>query len=388
MRSSGPSPRPTSITVHFADLSDPRVERTRLHPLVNVLTIALLGVICGAEGWDDLAEFGHAKADWLETFLDLSHGTPSADTFRRVFCALRPDEFGRCMRSWVQSLAEPLAGQVVAFDGKSLRGAMARTFGRSALHLVHAWAVGQRLLLGIEAVPGAPEEGEAIRRLLTILDIAGAVVTVDAGNASQANAAAVVEHEADYLFAIKGNLAAMHTALVSFFDHAEATDFAGVAVSHQRDIERGHGRDEVREVWAVPAKAIPTAGRDWPSLRSFVKVDRTRVLPDATVTRETHYYASSLRPQAKRLGEVVRTHWGVENGLHWGLDAQLREDDSAIHNTNGAFAFAVLRRIALMLLKRDETTKVGIRARQKKAGWSHAYLSHLLTRGLPDSEGN
>ena len=179
----------------------------------------------------------------------------------------------------------------------------------------------------------------------------------------------------------------MHTVLVSFFDRAEATDFAGVAVSHQREVERGHGRDEVREVWAVPAKAIPMAGRDWPSLPLFVKVDRTRLLPDAKVTRVTNDYASSLTPKAQRLGEVVRTYRGVENSLHWRLDAQLREDESAVHDTNGAFAFAVLRRIALMLLKRVETTKVGIRARQKKAGWSHACLSDILTRGLPDSSG-
>ncbi len=383
MQSSSDTKAPLAIAKHFASLKDPRVDRTKLHPLLNVIVIALLGVTCGAEGWDDLQDWGEAKRSWLATFLDMPNGVPKADTFRRVFEALRPAAFATCMSAWIKGLAAPLGGQVVAFDGKALRGALARSFERTSLHMVHAWACEQRLLLGIEQVEGAPEEGAAIRRLLETLELREAIVTVDAGNASKANVDAIIEHDADYVVTIKGNRAAAHATLQAFFKDAEAKAFEGVAVRKQTTTERGHGRHELRQIWVVAASVLPTLQTRWTGLRSVVMVRRTRVHGDGRVEVETHYYASSLAPRVRLIAKAIRTHWGVENGLHWILDVQLREDSCPIRHEAGAANFALLRRIAVMLLKRDTTSKRGVRAKQKNAGWDHDFLLHVITCGMP-----
>ena len=347
------------------------------------MTIALLGVLCGAEGWSDLEVFAASKFSWLSTFLTLPSTPPPESVFRRVFHALRPAAFEACMRSWVQSLAEPLGGQVVAFDGKALRGALAKAFGRTALHQVHAWVGAQHLLLGREAVPGAPEEGGAIRAMLKALDLAGAIVTMDAGNAAKQTVQAVLDAEAAYVITLKANRKKFYQVVRDFFAAAEATQFAGFKVRHQQTREQGHGRHELRDVWVVPAAALGPMAKHWPGMQSLVMVRRARVLADGSVGLWTHYYASSLAPRVRQLAGVIREHWGVENGLHWSLDVQFREDDCTIHNENGASNLATLRRMALMLIRRDQSTKVGARAKQKKAGWDHDFLLHLLTRGMP-----
>jgi predicted transposase YbfD/YdcC len=385
MQSSRPPKGVQAILAHFASLPDPRVEGRCDYPLASIVTIALLGVLCGAEGWSDLEVFAESKYPWLTTFLSLPSTPPPESVFRRVFHALRPAAFEACMRSWVQSLAGPLDGQVVAFDGKAMRGALARAFGRTALHQVHAWVGSQRLLLGREVVPGAPEEGRAIRSMLEALDLAGAIVTMDAGNAAQETVQAVLDAEADYVITLKANRKKFHEAVRDFFSAADATKFAGVAVRHQQTREEGHGRYELRDVWVVPAKVLGAMAEHWPGMQSLVMIRRTRVMADGSVGQWTHYYASSIAPRVRQLAGVIREHWGVENGLHWSLDVQLREDDCTVHNENGASNLATLRRMALMLIRRDQSTKVGARGKQKKAGWNHDYLAHLLTRGLPQN---
>ncbi|MDO9018141.1 MAG: ISAs1 family transposase [Deltaproteobacteria bacterium] len=379
------SERPTgvqSILQHFADLRDPRVANRCDYPFETVLVIGLLGVLCGAEGWTDLEVFAESKGDWLRAFLEMPEALPKEGVFRRLFSALRPAAFEACMRAWVRSLAEDLTGQVVAFDGKAMRGALSRAFGRTALHQVHAWAGSQRLLLAQRAVPGAPEESAAIVSMLEALHLKGAVVTIDAGNADKKVARAVIDQEADYVATVKANRKTFHTALATFFAGAEAAGFAGVTVRHQKTQERGHGRDEWREVWVVPAKVLGEMATYWPGLQSIVMVRRTRVLPDATLQSWTHYYASSLPPRVGPIANAIREHWSVENGLHWVLDVQMGEDACTIHDEVGATNFGLLRRMALTLLQRDDTLKRGVKAKQKKAGWNNDYLLHLLTRGL------
>jgi predicted transposase YbfD/YdcC len=382
MRSSSTPKGLHGILDHFSELKDPRVVGRCEYPLETVLVIAMLGVLCGAEGWTDLELFAASKDAWLRTFLTLPEQSPREGVFRRVFSAIRPAAFEACMRSWVQSLALPLDGQVVAFDGKALRGAIARAFGRTALHQVHAWAGAQGLLLAQAAVKGAPEEGEAIRTLLEALDLEDAIVTMDAGNATQATIAAVVEAKADYVVTVKANRKALHDALRTAFDDAQIAATDAKTVFHQTQ-EQGHGRAEVRQVWAAPASRLGDLAGHWPGLRSIVRIDRTRVLGDGTVEQRTHYFGSSLPPRVRRLGEVIREHWEVENGLHWSLDVQMGEDRCTIRDTQGATNFALVRRIALMLIKRDEEKKKrGVKAKQKAAGWDHRYLLHLLMRGI------
>jgi predicted transposase YbfD/YdcC len=386
MKSSSPPKGVPAITRHFATLEDPRVVGRCSYPLETLLVIALLAVICGAEGWTDLESFAESKASWLATFLEMPGRPPKEKAFRDLFEAIRPAAFEACMRAWVQSLAESLKGQVVAFDGKTLRGALRKAFGRTALHQVHAWVGAQHLLLAKEAVEGAPEEGAAIRAMLDALDLEGAIVTMDAGNTAAETAQKVLDERADYVVTLKANRQKLYLGVRGFFEAAEADGFAGVRVHHQQTRDHGHGRDEVRDVWVVAASALGEVAAQWPGLQSVVMIRRSRVLADGTVQQWTHFYLSSLPPRVKRLAEVIREHWSVENGLHWILDVQMREDDCTIRNPNGATNFALLRRMALMLLKRDDTTDRGVRGKQKKAGWNDDYLLHILTRGTTGNE--
>ena len=385
MQSSSRPPPLLAIAKYFAELEDPRVSRTRLHSLQNVIVIALLGVICGAEGWDELEVFGESKAPWLGTFLDLPNGTPSADTFRRVFEALRPSAFAACVQSWVRDIATPVGGQVVAFDGKTIRGAVARSFGRTALHAVHAWAGEQRLLLGIEHIEGAANEGEAIRRLLTALNLRDAIVTFDAGNACTKTFEAVTEVGAKYLATLKGNQPGAHAAVQTFFASASDDGALPKGVRYHAEEDQGHGRHELRQVWVTSAKKIPALVERWPSVETIAQVRRTRVLGEGQVEVATHWYVGSVAPKVREVARAARAHWSVENGLHWILDVQFREDDCPIRHEAGAANFGLLRRIVLMLLKRDTTLKRGVRGKQKAAGWDHDFLLHVLTQGLPEN---
>lgn len=386
MRSSSPPKGVPAITRHFAPLRDPRVVGRSSYPLETVLVIALLGVMCGAEGYEDLATFAASKASWLATFLEMPGRPPKEKVFRRVFEAILPGAFEACMRSWVQSLAASVKGQVVAFDGKALRGALRKGFGRTALHQVHAWVGAQHLLLAKEAVEGAPEEGAAIRAMLDALELQGAIVTMDAGNTAQETAQKVIDRHADYVITLKANRKKFYLGVRGFFEAAEADGFKGVRVRHLQTRDHGHGRDEVRDVWVVAASALGEIAAHWPGIQSVVMIRRTRVLTDGTVQQWTHFYLSSLPPRVRRLAEVIREHWSVENGLHWILDVQMREDDCMIRDPHSATNFAALRRMALMLIKRDDTTDRGVRGKQKKAGWDNDYLLHLLTRGLTENE--
>jgi predicted transposase YbfD/YdcC len=379
-----PSKQPPVLKIadHFASLKDPRVVGRTDHPLLTILVMALVGVLCGADGWEDLEEIAEDRKAWFAGFLEMSHGIPSADTFRRVLSALRPQAFLDCVRSWVQSLAEPLNGQVVAFDGKTIRGALKRTPWGMALHQVHVWSCEQRLLLAQTAVPGAPEESEAVRQLLELVELQGAIATADAAHCSAKTAQSMLDAGANYLLHLKGNRKVLHGAVKDFFDAARENAFDGVKVKHHRMEGKGHGREEIREAWTVPATALELPGVEWPSLRSVTLIERTRETREERTT-ERHYYLSSLPPNARRIAEAVREHWQVENGLHWTLDVQMDEDACPIHDEQGAQNFGALRRLSLMLLKRDTTSKRGIAAKRAKAARNTEYLEHVLTRGIP-----
>ena len=378
-RSPMPLP-PTSILAHFTALDDPRVSPATRHHLLDIVAIAVCAVICGADTWVEVEAFGQAKRAWLETFLALPHGIPSHDTFGRVFAALDPDQFAAGFRSWVGAVAAVSAGTVVAIDGKTLRRSHDRAQGKDALVLVSAWAEANRLLLGQVAVDPGANEIPAIPTLLQQVALAGSIVTVDAIGCQTAIAAQIVAQEADYVLALKANQGTLHEAVRVLFAAGQADGLVSIRHDIQRSIEKNHGRLEVRQVWAVDDPAV-MAYLDphgaWPNLRSVAMVVTERRV-DADISREVRYYLSSLPGKAATIGAAVRGHWGIENRLHWVLDIAFREDESRVRHGHASQNLAVLRRLALNLLRQESTAKMGTKAKRLKAGWDHAYLLKLL----------
>jgi predicted transposase YbfD/YdcC len=359
----------------FEQVEDPRINRCKLHPLTNVLVMALCGTLVGADGWDDLAHFADANAGWFGTFLDLPHGTPSADTFRRVFEALDPRELESAMQEWVRSVSESFKGEVVAIDGKSLRGAIQKAGSTTPLHMLHVWATRQGLLLAQQRVEGAPGEVGAIPEILKRVRIEGAVVTTDANGCTKAVTTAIRDANADYVLALKGNRGPLHARTVELFEDAEARNFAGVK-SH-RSTSKGHGRIEERIVRVMPLEQPPEG---WADLQSVAMIERTRTIADKSTT-ERSYYISSLSPLPEMLAKAIRSHWGIENNLHWSLDVAFLEDSRRIRTDRAAENAALVSRLALMMLKRSPA-KISLRLKRKKAGWSKEFLAELLVGGL------
>lgn len=377
-----PTPRSLAIVLeHFGELKDPRIDRTKRHPLENILVMSLCGTICGAETWDDLEAFSEAREAWFGTFLDVSGGTPSADTFRRVFERLAPKEFEECFRNWVGALAMSVRGEVVAIDGKTLRGQVETARGKTQLHLVHVWATEQQLLLGQTAVDGAPGEMAAIPELLKILDLEDAIITTDANSCTAPVTRAIVEANADYVLAVKGNRGRFYKHVVEAFALREHFSKA----HRYETTESGHGRRETRTVSVVELKDWPLETQKnghWAGLRTAVRVERTREVSGQQPSSETHYFVSSMAPNAGRLGKAVRAHWGIENHLHWMLDVAFADDRRRVRDARAAENLATVSRLALTLTKHAPIRaqkKLSVPLSRKYAAWNNEYLAAVLT---------
>jgi predicted transposase YbfD/YdcC len=374
--------RPLHLTIHehFADLPDPRVERTRVHELLDVVTIATCAVICGADSWVEVELFGTSKQDWFASFLRLPGGIPSHDTFGRVFARLDPDAFVRGFMSLVRSALPDLEHEIVAMDGKALCGAHAA--GDPPRLLVSAYATSARLVLGQLSVDATSNEITALPALLELLDLSGSIVTADAIHCQTTTAQALLDADADYVLRLKRNQPETHAAVAAWVAEAERQQWRQTPHQVLETVDTAHGRYEVRRYWTTTDPELLAYlnpdGR-WPGLASVGVVRRTRETARKTSV-ELAYYLSSLDGDVRTFAEAARRHWGIENGQHWILDVAFREDESRVRVDHGAENVATLRRIALNLLRQDTTTKAGTKAKRLKAGWDERFLLRLLSQ--------
>jgi predicted transposase YbfD/YdcC len=375
-----------SLLAHFAVLPDPRIERRKCHDLVEVLVIAVCTLLCGGETFNDMEDFGHAKYDWFKTFLKLAHGIPSHDTFNRVFAALDPQEFLDCFLRWTQSLREAVAQEIVALDGKALRRAMNK--GQHVRYVVSAWAESNGLVLGQLKVNDKSNEITAVPELLRVLELSGCIVTTDAMGCQKKIAKEIIEADADYVLALKGNQEKVHEEIKAFLDDVLAQRQAprprgaklspdAAQLASWETVEKDHGRLEIRRYYQSDHLDWFADRSQWEKLQSVGMVESVRVV-DGTPTVERRYYLASLPLGVETFARAVRSHWGVENKVHWIMDVSFREDQSRARTGHAAENLATLRRLALNLLRRDKTKKRGIRGKQLNAGWDHAYLLRLL----------
>jgi predicted transposase YbfD/YdcC len=360
-----------SFARYFADLPDPRVERTRWHRLDDILVITLCAVICGADGFEEIERFGKARHDWLKRFLALPKGIPSHDTFNRVLAALDRKKFAECFTRWMTDLCERTGLRTIAVDGKSCRAAAADTFS-GCLHLVSAWAVENNLILGQVAVADGSNEIAAIPELLKVLDLKGALVTIDAAGCQTEIVEQIREQGGDYLVAVKGNQPTLQQAVHAVFDRAGETEFSGCRMA--ATVEDGHGRHEERYITVIQnPEGLPG---EWADVGAVVMVGREREVKGKNAST-AHYYITSLRGTAKKLAGYVRGHWGVENGLHWCLDVSFGEDANRTRDRNAGANLGVVRRVAASLLKQDKS-RGSIKAKRFGAALDEKYLERIL----------
>jgi predicted transposase YbfD/YdcC len=376
----------SSLIEHFQDLADPRVDRTKDHALLDILVIAVCSLLCGGEGFNDMEDFGQAKEAWLRTFLALPHGIPSHDTFNRVFAALDPKQFVDCFLRWTQSLRQAVHQEIVALDGKALR--RARNKKEHLKYVVSAWAESNHLVLGQLKVTDKSNEITAVPELLRVLELSGCIVTLDAMGCQRKIAREIIEADADYVLALKGNQETVHDEVKSFLDAAIAETQAprapGAKLSpaaatlvQVKMVEKDHGRLESRHYYQSDQLGWFADLGQWEGLRSVGVVESTREI-DGEKTVERRYYLASLSLDVALFARAVRSHWGVENKVHWVMDVCFGEDQSRARTGHAAENLATLRRLALNLLKREKTKRRGIKGKQRNAGWDHAYLLRLL----------
>jgi predicted transposase YbfD/YdcC len=362
---------------HFDAVEDPRIERCQRHLLGDILFLAVCAMIAGANDFVAMQKFGHAKRDWLKKFLELPHGIPSHDTLGRVFSLLDGEQFIQCFLGWVQTIHQVTAGEVVAVDGKTARASLDRAKGQNPLHVVSAWASANRVVLGEVMVDEKSNEITAIPKLLQMLELHGAIVTIDAMGCQKEIAAKIRERGADYVLAVKGNQEHLEEDVVAYFGALDEGSPRPRQRSQTTQRSQGHGRVETRWYDAVPAPTTLRHREEWKDLRSLCRVTRAWT-ERGEEKSEVRYFISSLPADATALAKAILGHWGIENGLHWVLDMYFGEDRSRARTAAAAANLAVLRRWIVTLLRQDKTLKDGIEKKRLQAGWNEAILEQIL----------
>jgi predicted transposase YbfD/YdcC len=366
----------------FSDIQDPRVERRRLHQLTDILIIAILSVIAGGNGWEDMEVYGLSKQAWLSTFLDLPNGIPCADTFRRVFERIQPKQFEQCFERWVRCLIDELGLGLIAIDGKQLRGSYDREIGTQALHLVSAWAAEHRLVLAQTKVQDKSNEITAIPALLELLDLQGCIVTIDAMGTQKPIASQIYHAQGDYILSLKANHPTLLGQVDTWFKQAVEEKTLPRPVVHT--MEAGHHRIETRKIWTVPIDLLPPLHQadEWLGLQTIVIVERIRHLWNKT-THDFQYYLTSLASDCPKIATAIRQHWGIENSLHWTLDVTFNEDNCRVRSLHGPHNLALLRRFSLNALNRESTFKRSLKQKSRRAAMNDAYMLKVLAAALP-----
>lgn len=366
----------SNLLDYLTIVPDPRVQRTRKHELSEILFIALAAVICGAECWTQVEEFGKAARPWLETFLRLPHGIPSHDTFGRVFAALDPDALEAALQAFVRDFAGDSAGKQIAIDGKTLRRSFDRAAEQNAIHMVTAWVYENHAAFGQIKVDDKSNEITALPQLLRLLNLEEATVTIDAMGCQKDIAKQIINAGGDYVLALKGNQSTLHEQVREFFDDVLVRGFEA-PLETCRTVEKDHGRIEERTVWLSRDVDWLYNAQEWEELTGIIAIESQRTIGGETTTERRHYICSG-QATVRDLAQFIRRHWSVENELHWQLDVGFREDLSRVRVKNAAENLARIRRLALSILKQDKTAKVGIQGKRLKAAWDHQYLLRLL----------
>lgn len=366
----------STITDYFVDVDDPRMDRTKRHMFIDIITIALCAVICGADGWVDVEHYGREKYAWLHTFLQLPNGIPSHDTFGRVFARIDPHQFQACFIRWVQSICLLEDGEIIPIDGKTVRHSFDTGIGQSPIRMVSAWAATQRLVLGQRKVDEHSNEITAIPELIQTLDIANCTITIDAVGCQKSIVSLIREKNADYVIAVKANQGVLFEEIQAIFAYTNKEIGCTTFDTHMT-YDNNHGRHECRRYWTTSTLQNLSHKDDWKDIHTVGMVESERTVNEITSV-ERRYYILSGPSDAKAFGSAVRAHWGIENAVHWILDIAFREDDSRIRMDHGPENFAVLRHIALNLLKQEQTFKGSIKSKRLKAGWNNDYLIKIL----------
>jgi predicted transposase YbfD/YdcC len=367
----------SSIIDHFSLLRDPRILLKTRHKLIDIIVITICAVIAGADDWVEISDYGRAKQDWFRSFLELPKGIPSHDTFGRVMSLIVPEEFGKCLGSWIRGVFPNNGRGKIAIDGKTARRSHDRANGKAAIHMVSAWAVQDHLILGQVKTEDKSNEITAIPELLKVIDVESCVVTIDAMGCQKEIAKQIVEQGGDYVLSLKGNQGNLHKEVELLFEKAKEDNYQDLAHDTHTTVDGGHGRVETRRYTTIGDVDWFEEKVKWQKLTSFGMVESERDTGDK-ITHETRYFISSLPSDAERFGEAVRGHWGIENSLHWCLDVAFREDDNRVRKGHGPANLAIINRFALSLIKQDPSRKVGVKASRKRAGWDLDYLLHLL----------
>ena len=369
---------PTSTIIeHFDALVDPRIERTKLHLLRDIVMLTICAVICGADGPSDVEQYGHEKYEWLKTFLDLPNGIPSHDTIGRVLARIEPAHFQACFLRWMQAICHLSSGEVVPIDGKTLRHSYDTELDQPAIHMVSAWATTNRMVLGQLNVAEKSNEITAIPELIDALDLTDCVVTIDAIGCQKEIAKRIIEKEADYVLALKGNQGHLYDDVIQVFDTLLKQNTTPSSLDYYETVDTGHGRTEVRRYWTTSSLDTLRTKEQWQGLQTIGLVESERSL-NGEMTTEQRYYILSLANNARIFGTSVRAHWGIENLVHWVLDVAFREDMSRIRMDHGPENFALIRHIALNLLRQETSFKGSIKTKRLKAGWNNTYLAKVL----------
>jgi predicted transposase YbfD/YdcC len=369
-----------SIVKHFSKVKDPRIERSKRHQLMDILIIAICGVICGADNWVDIELFGNTKIAWLKSFLDLPNGIPSHDTFGRVFAKIDPEEFESSFMEWVQAINQLTQGQVIAIDGKQLRGSHDKQSGKSAIYMVSAWATENQLVLGQRKVDDKSNEITAIPKLLKLLEIEGCIVTVDAIGTQTKIAKQIIAQGADYILGVKENQGRLFEDIHDLFADNQHFNYEGVPHSYAKTVNKDHGRIEIRQCWTISDPEYLANIRNlqrWTGIQTLVMILSERRIGDVVEVQE-RYFISSLESDAHKILQAKRSYWGIENSLHWVLDIAFNEDRSRVRKDNAPQNFAILRHMALNLLKQDNSIKASIKSKRLRCGWDVDYLLKVL----------